>query len=202
MPGTRCSARAAQPSQADQIARLSWILFIGSVAVFLIVVVAAVARDPRPGENPQRAGISRARSIIGGIVFPAVVLSALLVSNLGSAEFARRARPTSRDVVPIKVVGEQWWWRVTYAARGVEMAAANEIRIPVGRDVVFTLQSADVIHSFWVPSLGGKVDMIPGRDTRMRVHADAARRVPRAVRGILRRPACADGIAGDRDACR
>ena len=84
---------------------------------------------------------------------------------------------------------------------GVAVASANEIRIPVGRDVVFTLQSADVIHSFWVPSLGGKVDMIPGRTTRLRVHATAPASFA-AMRGILRRPACADGVAGHGDAGR
>jgi cytochrome c oxidase subunit 2 len=67
-------------------------------------------------------------------------------------------------------VGEQWWWRVRYA--GFE--TANEIRVPVGRPVVLELKSADVIHSFWVPVLAGKLDMIPGRTNVLRVRADRA----------------------------
>ena len=68
----------------------------------------------------------------------------------------------------IEVIGEQWWWRVAYlAADGRTIASANEIRIPVGRPVEFALKTADVIHSFWVPSLAGKVDMIPGRTTQL-----------------------------------
>jgi cytochrome c oxidase subunit 2 len=71
------------------------------------------------------------------------------------------------------VTGEQWWWRLTYSgANGTPIASANEIRIPVGQDVLFTLNTADVIHSFWVPSLGGKLDMIPGRNTQLRLRAD------------------------------
>ena len=72
--------------------------------------------------------------------------------------------------------GEQWWWRVSYPQIGrPPVATANEIRIPAGRPVLFTLSSADVIHSFWVPNLGGKVDMIPGRTTHP---APARRRTP------------------------
>ena len=179
------AALAPHALQADQIARLSWILFIGSVVIFLIVAVAAGLAIRGPAKI--RSALASPRTvIIGGIVFPAVVLSALLASNIGLLNSLARP-PHQPNVVPIKVVGEQWWWRVSYDAQGVAVAAANEIRIPVGRDVVFTLQSADVIHSFWVPSLGGKVDMIPGRDTRMRVHATRP--------GVFRGP-CAEYCGG------
>jgi cytochrome c oxidase subunit 2 len=68
----------------------------------------------------------------------------------------------------IMVVGEQWWWRVRYEpATGGAVDLANEIRLPVGEPVLFELESPDVIHSFWIPSLGGKMDMIPGRRTRL-----------------------------------
>ena len=68
----------------------------------------------------------------------------------------------------IAVTGEQWWWRVRYlTSDGGEVVLANEIRLPVGEPVEFHLESPDVIHSFWIPSLGGKMDMIPGRRTRL-----------------------------------
>jgi len=67
-----------------------------------------------------------------------------------------------------------WWWEVRYrdAATGAQVVTANEIRIPVGRPVYFGLGSADVIHSFWVPSLGGKMDMLPGRVQHLLLQAD------------------------------
>src|SRR5690606_9624456 len=78
----------------------------------------------------------------------------------------------------IAVDGEQFWWRVRYAAGGTLAAdaieTANEIRIPVGRTVVFVLESPDVIHSFWIPGLAGKVDMIPGRTNELVARATAA----------------------------
>jgi cytochrome c oxidase subunit 2 len=75
----------------------------------------------------------------------------------------------------IEVTGEQWWWRVAYRPGSMEpIASANEINIPAGETVSLVLRSADVIHSFWVPALGGKVDMIPGRITRLELKADRA----------------------------
>ena len=67
------------------------------------------------------------------------------------------------------MTGERWWWRVEYrAADGTTATLANEIRLPVGQRTGFTLETADVIHSFWIPPLGGKMDMIPGRVTELR----------------------------------
>jgi cytochrome c oxidase subunit 2 len=78
------------------------------------------------------------------------------------------------DALHIEVTGEQWWWRVHYldGSRRVDFATANEIRIPAGKPVDLTLRSADVIHSFWVPTLAGKLDMIPGKANRLRIAAD------------------------------
>src|SRR5690606_33365747 len=68
----------------------------------------------------------------------------------------------------IEVSGEQWWWRVRYRLpQGETVETANEIRLPAGERAEFILTSPDVIHSFWIPSLGGKVDMIPGRTTAL-----------------------------------
>src|SRR5690606_18105558 len=73
------------------------------------------------------------------------------------------------DGLTVAVSGEQWWWRVDYRTadgNGV-VRSANEIRLPAGRRVELVLDSPDVIHSFWIPPLGGKMDMIPGRTTRL-----------------------------------
>lgn len=172
--------------QAGEIARLSWILFAGAGAILLIVVGTTWMAISGPGIVRKTLATTR-MVIAGGIVFPAVVLTALLVSNIGLMQSLARATADKANTVPIAVIGEQWWWRVAYDEGGGAVSSANEIRIPVGRDVVFTLNSADVIHSFWVPSLGGKVDMIPGRETRLRVHATRP--------GIFRGP-CAEYCGG------
>ncbi len=74
----------------------------------------------------------------------------------------------------VRVIGEMWWWRVHYLdTQGREtLRDANELHIPTGRPVLLELRAADVIHSFWVPRLGGKMDMIPGRTNRLLIQAD------------------------------
>ena len=102
----------------------------------------------------------------GGAVVPTVVLAGLLVYGL--ALLPRLLAPAPEGSLKISVVGEQWWWRVRYhPADGAPVDLANEIRLPIGDSVTFELESPDVIHAFWIPALGGKVDMIPGRRTRL-----------------------------------
>ena len=107
----------------------------------------------------------------GGIVFPAVVLCVLLAYSLWRG--AALATAGEGAALTIEVTGEQWWWRVHYLdpAGRVDFATANEIHIPAGRPVDLVLRSADVIHSFWVPTLAGKLDMLPGKSQRMRISA-------------------------------
>ncbi|MDP1585071.1 MAG: cytochrome c oxidase subunit II [Bradyrhizobium sp.] len=157
--------------QSRQIAYLAWLLF-GFGAVVLTIVIAAVWLAIR-GSPRIRGLLAQENAVIAlGIAFPAVTLTLLL----GYGVWLMRSHldlSHTRDAVDIEVVGEQWWWRVTYSgADGTPVASANEIRIPVGMPVTFTLKAADVIHSFWVPSLGGKVDMIPGRTARLRLTAE------------------------------
>lgn len=107
---------------------------------------------------------------IGGVLLPTVVLAALLAYGLPSLT-RLLAAPATPDL-SIAVSGEQWWWRVRYEGdSGPKAEAANEIRVPVGARVSLSLTSDNVIHSFWIPSLAGKVDMIPGRTTRLSFEA-------------------------------
>jgi cytochrome c oxidase subunit 2 len=79
------------------------------------------------------------------------------------------------QALKISVVGERWWWRVRYRANdGTVTETANELRIPVGYPVELDLTSNDVIHSFWVPSLAGKVDMVPGHTNSLTLNATTA----------------------------
>ena len=155
---------------AAWVAQLSWIMFgAGALILLIVVVMTAIALFAPAG---VRAAIGhRGTVIVGGIVFPLVVLAALFLWVLGGASTLVTAGPPA---LRVEVVGERWWWRVHYldADDRVHMVTANEIRIPVGMPVEFRLKTADVIHSFWVPSLAGKLDMIPGRVNSYRFAAD------------------------------
>lgn len=165
------SVMAPRGMQAGQIAELAWLLFgFGTLVLAMVMGTAWLAIR---GSSRVRGALAQEKSVIAlGIVFPAATLTLLL----GYGVWLMRPHldmTNERNIDRIEVTGEQWWWRVTYSgADGTPIASANEVRIPVGRTVEFTLKAADVIHSFWVPSLGGKVDMIPGRTTRLRLTAE------------------------------
>jgi cytochrome c oxidase subunit 2 len=101
-----------------------------------------------------------------------ITLTILLIYGLAVMR-AGDAEPPPGEPVRIAVIGEQWWWRIVYTdAAGQRFESANELTIPTARPVELTLSTADVIHSFWVPNLAGKVDMIPGRTNRLTLVAD------------------------------
>jgi cytochrome c oxidase subunit II len=167
MNGFFQSVLAPHGPQAEQIAMLSWVLFaFGSVILGLVIAATWLSMRGAPR---IRAAFAQERSIILlGLVLPVVTLTILLSYGVW---LTRVQAGHSDGAVRIEVTGEQWWWRVVYAGP-TPVVSSNEIRIPVGKPVDFTLKAADVIHSFWVPSLGGKVDMIPGRTTRLRLTAE------------------------------
>ncbi len=168
--GGRQSVLDPNGPQANQLAQVSWLLFAAGTAILFLVVLAVFLAIRGPAR--LRALLASAHTVVwAGIVFPVVTLSALLGHGIWLTRAATVA-PHDADALGIAVAGEQWWWRVGYPDGGRTIATANEIRIPAGRTILFTLTSADVIHSFWVPSLGGKVDMIPGRATQLRLRAD------------------------------
>lgn len=166
MLGGMQSALNPQGPNAAAIAEISWVLFAGGSVIFLLVMaLAAWAVWRRPAFLARHGMI-----IAGGIAFPVAVLSALLVySLLRAASLSAQPPPGLR----IEVTGYQWWWRIDYLAPdgSVEFVTANELRIPVGEHVEVALRSADVLHSFWVPALAGKLDLVPGKDNRLRLAA-------------------------------
>jgi cytochrome c oxidase subunit 2 len=151
------------------IHQLSLVLYIGTAAIF-VLVMALVLYGAMTGPRRASAG---AWVIGGGIVFPVAVLTALFLYALHVGHALSVAPARAAD---IEVTGRMWWWDVRYndAPSGAPVALANELYIPVGRPVEVALSTRDVIHSFWVPALAGKVDMIPGRTNRLVLHAREA----------------------------
>lgn len=149
---------------------LWWLLLAVSVVVLLAVVVLttiAVVRGrrrketgPMPGEPPWGSRFI----VVSGLALPAIILTSVFV--VSTRQLSAIADDPGEDVLTIDVIGHMWWWEVRYPGGAV---TANEIHVPVGEPVRIRLRSADVIHSFWVPALGPKMDAIPGRTNALRV---------------------------------
>lgn len=150
------------------IGQFAWVMFAAAALIFA-AVMALLALSLRRHAQPLRPMLWIAG---GGIAFPVVVLSALLAwSTWRSAQLTPQS---SSQALTISVTAKMWWWEVRYRDpdSGREIVAANEIHVPVGQPVYVGLNSADVIHSLWVPALAGKRDMIPGRVTGLTLRAD------------------------------
>lgn len=156
---------------ASAVATLSWVLTGMALAVVLMVVAALLVA--LFGKPEWRARVAHERVIwLAGLALPIVVLSGVLVYGLTATQSLSAPPPPGE--MRIRVTGEMWWWRVAYldASGRPAIHDANEVHIPAGRPVTLELEAADVIHSFWVPRLAGKLDMIPGRRNILRIEAD------------------------------
>lgn len=159
----------AGPASAG-IAHVWWAMLIGSIAIYVLVLLLcgyAVMRKRRDGAAPVRLLV-----VGGGLVLPSAVIILLLLYGLRSGQDWLPA--SGAAAYRVDVTAHQWWWEVSYPGQPRPGApTVNEIHIPAGVPVDVHLSSADVIHSFWVPRLGGKMDAIPGRTTIIRIQADA-----------------------------
>jgi cytochrome c oxidase subunit 2 len=174
--GPQSTLAPAGPA-ATHLAGLSWALLavLGLVYVAVLALLgAAILRSgrARPPSRPESDRRALAAVVLGGAVIPTVVgavFTVLTWRGVGAV------LPGSRlDEIVVEVIAHQWWWEIRYPGLASEDAAttANELHLPAGRPVRLRLASRDVIHSFWVPALHGKMDMIPGRTTELRVQAD------------------------------
>jgi cytochrome c oxidase subunit 2 len=179
---------ASAGPQAEHIEALWWIMLVICTAVFVGVLVAvawALARAPRgsPATPPDLSSLVRPERGAAIVVAVAVgiCLALLVFLTLASYITDRRLAGLGGPEVQIELTAHRWWWEVRYldADPSRTFTTANEIHIPVGKPVLVTLKADDVIHSFWVPNLAGKKDLIPGRDATLTMQAD----VPGTYRG-------------------
>ena len=152
---------------AERITDLFWWMSGGALLIWATVIGTAVyAIYVRPGKHREKT--ANWLIVGGGVIVPTVVLALLLAYGLAMLPGLVATAPEGSQV--IEVTGEQFWWRVRYQMPdGSVVETANEIRLPVREHAQFRLHSPDVIHSFWIPAVAGKMDMIPGRLTRLAV---------------------------------
>jgi len=183
---------APQGPAARQIATILWALTITGGVVAVAVLLAwgwGVGRGrgapaASTGEHAVEGAVEGAdtahdavaesrlvrRFVIGGgVALPAVVVAGFFVVQVASS-----ASPLAGGALTVEVTGHRYWWEVTYpdAAGADAFTTANEVRVPTGTPVTVVLRSEDVIHSFWVPQLAGKVDLVPGVERRLTFAAD------------------------------
>jgi cytochrome c oxidase subunit 2 len=200
--GEQSALRTGGPGAAQIGSLWNQMLVVGALATLLVVAMLAYALFRRRAELPpeadratdprgERADVEtggRGREekgrpeservgvrwmIAAGVVFPVLVLTTLLFPTLRVLSGVSPQR-AGRASITIEVIGRQWWWEVRYLDAEPSRIAetANELRIPVGQRVRLQLRASDVIHSFWVPGLQGKMDMIPGRTNVTWLQAD------------------------------
>jgi cytochrome c oxidase subunit 2 len=162
----------ASPGASD-IASLHNLIMAIAVVIFVIVeglLLYSVFRFRRRSDSEMPRQIYGSVPVeIAWTVAPAIIV--LILMFLTFRTMRTVAEPPPSNTVHVQVVGHQWWWEFRYPDLGI--VTANELHVPVGEVVRFELESADVIHSFWVPQLAGKTDAIPGRKTQTWFRADA-----------------------------
>ncbi len=160
---------------AAQLAQHWWVMLALGAAIWVLVMLllfAALLRRRRGSSatDPDSSGGDTGRRwpIWGGIALPLVVLAVVFshsIYTLASVE-----NSPGQPATQVRVIARRWWWQIEYPDQGI--TTANEIHLPVGAPVQIQLEAADVIHSFWVPELHGKMDLIPTRTNSLTLQAD------------------------------
>jgi cytochrome c oxidase subunit II len=164
---------------AGRITELWWFLFTVATIVFIIVtilLIVALVKRKKNVETTSNGNNGRARGYIlfGTALTTIILIGTAIYSFIGFNVFAA---PLNEPRYQLEFVGKQWWWEIRYEG---ETIGANELHIPVGETVAIELVSDNVIHSFWVPQLAGKRDLMPGKTNTLYLRADE----PGIYRGI------------------
>lgn len=171
--GSPQSFTTANGSVAKDILGLHVIIFWLSLIVFfgveLLIVWVVIRYRRRPGQAIPNQVHGNTRLEVVWSIIPVIIVAILAVPTVRLiGQFT--TIPNTPDTVKVRVIAHQWWWEFQYP--DLNFVTADELRIPVGRPIAIDLESADVIHSFWVPKLAGTLDTIPGRVNRMWLKAD------------------------------
>lgn len=177
--------------QASRISQIWWLFFYVTTAVLVIVTIflllaiyhgrkrkerrlATPEVEEKPGHAPDPNREQRmTRVVMGAVVITIITLVVLAVASFSTGS-ALSSELQTKNAVVIQITGHQWWWEVQYGDPDPSKVfiTANELHIPVGQPVQISLRSTDVIHSFWVPNLMGKKDLIPGHGATFWFQAD------------------------------
>jgi cytochrome c oxidase subunit 2 len=171
--------------QSGKIAVLWWVFFWLSAAIFVIVMALTlwtltrrhrgIEQEPLEARHApsERTEHRMARVVAAATIATVVILFVLLVASIGTGK-AVADIGNKNNGLTIEVTGNQWWWHIRYQNNDASqiLVTANEIHIPVGRPVLIRGRSNDVIHSFWIPNLHGKRDLIPSHVTTEWIQAD------------------------------
>jgi cytochrome c oxidase subunit 2 len=165
------SAIEPQSPEAESINNLWLLVYYIAVVIFFLVMAALIYTiiryRERPGDDRQPVQLHGNTALeITWTIIPAVILAVIAVPTVRGV-FELREAPSDENVVNVRVTGHQWWWEFEYVdftnEAGEPLITANELHLPVGKEASFVMTSADVIHSFWIPPLMGKRDVVPGR---------------------------------------
>jgi cytochrome c oxidase subunit 2 len=161
--------------QSSSIAALTWWFFGVCGVAYVIVMCAivwAIARRRQPSDDAPETGRRLGIVVTGAVVLTTLTLVVLSIASVVSGRGL--TSPSAPGAITVDVIGHQWWWEFQYhdVSPNEIVNAPNELHIPVGVPVVIKAMSRDVIHSFWVPNLHGKRDLIPGIVTHTWIQAD------------------------------
>jgi cytochrome c oxidase subunit 2 len=143
------------------------------VAVGILVLMGAFRHRRESHDLVVRSGSGVRWVVVGGMIVPGIILVLTFAFTIATEDAT--AAPPSDPAVTVQVIGHRWWWEVKYPSDPSHtIVTANEIHVPIGQPVRLVLTSADVIHSFWIPQLAGKTDVIPGQRNVAWIQADKA----------------------------
>ena len=180
LPQSSLNPKSAEAAEIDDLWTLVLYLAIAVFIVVELVLVVAIfwfrKRKNDDSPEPKQTHGNTPLEIMWSII-PAVILVVIAVPTLQT--LFDLSHPAEGNFVRVNITGHQWWWEFEYPdivdAQGRPLTTANELHIPVGVTTELRMTSADVIHSFWVPPLAGKRDVVPGHFTFIKITPDAAR---------------------------
>jgi cytochrome c oxidase subunit II len=157
-------------------ARLGWWLLIVSAIVIAVITLLVLGSALLRRSRSESRAIGTAEAglrwvVVGGMIVPAIILVLTFAFTIATENAT--AAPPRNAAMTLEIIGHRWWWEVRYGGQPSQtFVTANEIHVPVGVPVRLELSSADVIHSFWIPQLAGKTDVVPGERNVAWLQAD------------------------------